>query len=284
MGFKFKGSWARVRVRLDRVQLAAWPPAQEPPDVPYFDVRSDYFVRRQTTKPTYRRVRTYKSDRTGTMLFVQYWRVMPWLARMKITVVPKDRVGLRRPELEAISNAFHVTELRLVEIAFDFAKDSGINGSSVSRCALFGKSRPGVRHEIRRTYGSRKSSKFVRAYRKPGIRAYRVELQLQNSWLRKHDIRHLNDLVRLPMLVVPEHFRFVKINEEALVAHLGHRRLQVSCTLRRVRQADSLHEALSYLREGVGLCNTHRFLRPLKITQALHIAGKNWREEWERDV
>src|SRR4051794_2313401 len=70
-------------------------------------------------------------------------------------------------------------------------------------------------------YGSRKSGKYVRCYKKPEVGAYRVELELHSSLLRRHNISGLDDLVRLPGVVCPKHLQLVDLDWNRLQRYLA---------------------------------------------------------------
>lgn len=131
------------RNRIDRVQtLCSAPEDGKPPDVPGFRVVSDYFVRGQTSVPTYSRVRRYANPLSGTQVFVQYRPVVPWLEPIKATFRPQDEKGLLRQELEGFLECFPSYRLLTVEVCFDFNSESGVDAPFVRRHALFGKSWP----------------------------------------------------------------------------------------------------------------------------------------------
>ena len=126
-------------------------------------------------------------------------------------------------------------------------------------------------------YGSRKSDKFVRCYKKPEVGAYRVELELHSSLLRRHNISGLDDLVRLPGVVCPKHLQLVDLDRTRLHRHLankiGARSDGVIAGAR--RRATSILRLMRYLRRK-GVSNTHRLLLPLAINKDVGRALNKW--------
>ena len=271
-------------VSTDRVQFIGWPHTSELPEFPGFKVRSDTFVRGQTTTRTYCRLRAYKNRKTRTTIYLQYGPACPWLPPAKVTVVTEDHRSLRRSELESIARTFKKIRLITVEIAFDFSLSSGVDRTFVLRHGIFGKSRPvGERlfRSLRR--GTRHSETMVRAYDKPEIGAYRVEIELHSSWLRKNGLKNPGDLSKLSSLLFPGRFQFARIDWDSLSAHLSRKALPAEMIISRARtQASSLSRALEYLRVEVGLSNVHRFLRPLKINRSIQKQLHAWAYRWRR--
>lgn len=269
-------------VRLDRVQFIAWPSGSRLPNIRDFQNLGDHFVRSQTSIATYRRVRRLLNTRTGTQLWLQYWPAAPWLAPIKGTIVAEDKTGLQREELEMVASEFRTIRLLLVELAIDFGWASGVDDWYVRRHGLFGKSRPGGAHKSMR-YGTRKSAKMVRCYAKPEVQAYRVELELHSGWLYSRGISQPGDLACLPPLLIPAHVRFVQLDHPSLKKHLKRAGLPVKDTLRLVRaHGASIHNALAWLRNGVGLQNVHRLLRSTSTTLVVRRAVREWAEKWRQ--
>lgn len=70
-------------------------------------------------------------------------------------------------------------------------------------------------------YGSRKSDKLVRCYKKREVGAYRVEPELHSGLLRRYGIIELDDVVRLPDVLCPKQLQFVDFNWNQLARHLA---------------------------------------------------------------
>lgn len=273
-----------VRILVDRLQLLAWllSSGRRLPEIPGYVVERDSLVRQQTSIKTYRRVRIYRNRKTNTTIYLQYDRACPWLAPAKLTIVSRDRKGLCRSELESIARAFKRIRLLTVEVAFDFSFSSGVNREFVLRHGIFGRSRLAEKrpfNDLR--FGTRHSDTMVRAYEKPELRSYRVELELHSKWLRRTGIVQPRDLSGLPGLLVFRRIKFVAIDWDRLETHLlgkGHSASLVS-GIRSL--AYSLHHFLTLLRNKTGLVNVQRFLFLLPVNelirQRLSAWGKSWR-------
>ena len=270
------------QVRLDRIQILAETKKARLPAISGFRIMWDTFVRRQTTVSTYRRVRECKNPGTGTRLFIQYQPTCPWLSPLKATLVGNDRQGLRRRELETIFSCFTKARLLLVEVAVDFLQVSGVDCRFIRRHAVFGKSRPRASsYPDSLRYGSRKSDTLIRCYSKPSVSAFRVEIELHSSWLRRKNVLKLKDLRRLPDLLYSSHIRFVQFDWVALARHLRHKGLPANKILQAARtEARSIHGLMGFLRHELGLRNVHRFLIPLEMNEQIRLALENWSRRW----
>jgi len=133
-------------------------------------------------------------------------------------------------------------------------------------------------------YGSRKSDKFVRCYKKREVGAYRVELELHSGLLRRHHIADLHDLVRLPELVCPKHFQFVDPDwnrlKQYLARKLGGKSESVLAGARRRKM--SILRLQRYLRRK-GIVNTHRFLVQRTINNDIRRALDRWARKFNRE-
>ena len=271
-------------VLLDRVQLLAWPRGNRLPEIPGFSVERDTLVRRQTSIKTYRRVRTLRNHKTGTAVFIQYHPAAPWLAPLKITIVTEAQQGLSRSELSRVTAAFERFRFLLLEFAIDFAPDSGIGRAFVLLHALFGRSelQPANQHATIR-FGTRKSEIMARVYAKPG--RFRAEIEAHSRWLLSRNVSNLEDLARLPALLLPKHLAFFNVNYQRLHAHLSRKdqssadRIVAQCR----EHATLLHGLLKFMREDVGLKNVRRFLQPLPLNEGIKRAAFEWAEEWSND-
>ena len=271
-------------VRLDRLQFRARAYVLKLLLLSGFVRMRGHSVRAQTSVTTYRRVDTFLNQRTGTKVFLQREPACPWLWPLKATVVAEDRRGLCSVEAERIFSAFKPARLLLVELALDFTLPGGIDRAFVLRYGLFGKSRPiGGRLYKNLRYGSRFSGAITRAYEKPQTKAYRVEVQLQRTWLRAWGIQQLGDLAKLPALIVPSRVRFVRIDWDALAKYLSRKEIAADPIVREAQTRGSLHSALEYLRRDVGVANVHRFLRLLPINEEIRLALQMWARKWAED-
>jgi hypothetical protein len=271
-------------VLLDRVQLLAWPRGKQLPEIPGFSVERDTFVRQQTVIRTYHRVRTLRNHKTGTAIFVQYQPAAPWLAPVKITIVTQAREGLSRSELSNIAAAFERFRFLLVEFAIDFRPDSGIGRAFILQHALFGKSE--LQHANQHAtirLGTRRSEIMARAYRRPD-ESFRMELESHSGWILRHGISKVEDLERLPTLLLPKHASFFAVDWQRLRAHLSRKE---STTADRVvarcrENATSLHGLLNYMRKDIGVKNVRRFLRPHLLNEQIGAAARQWARRWNQ--
>ncbi len=252
--------------RLDRLRIVggfSWP--AQLPTVRHFTTISDSFVRAQTSVRTYLRCRRIVHRRNGTQIFWQYapqpaWlKLRPW----RITFIADDSRGLWPSDLEPVLSYCGPYSILLVELAVDFHTATGVDKTFVHRHGLFGKSRPrldrGGVDQLR--YGTRASDKLVRAYPKPTLDAFRVELEAHRGILRRAQIDDLINVPKIARVLIPSHFRFVGIEWAAIRWHLLDKfgRRGPELLARTKAQSYSIHRALRYLRE-CGVNNVHRFL------------------------
>jgi hypothetical protein len=274
---------ANCRARIDRLQLGARLSSQvAPPQTPDFTAVSDRFVRSQTSAHTYGRVREYRNPFTSTRIFCQYQPGLPGLSPFKITVIPDDRRELSREELLQIVRPFSNYRLLLIEIALDFAPESGVDLDFVSQSGVFGKSRKNASrlYPLRALYGSRKGSKLARCYWKGEVNSFRVELELHSAWLRRYGISKLKDLRKLPNLLSPSHIKFVHMDWKGLRKYLSNRGLHATDIIQEARdKSDSIHEVMKFLRSSAGVNNAHRFL----VTEHTNKNIQESLEKWARD-
>lgn len=273
-----------VHVLLDRMQLHAWPRGNQLPEIPGFAVKRDTFVRRQTSIETYRRVRVLMNHKTTTTLKIQYRPAPPWLPPTKISIVTERRNGIRRSELERIIAVFRRVRPLLVEFAVDFTPNSGVGRAFILRHAVFGRSEQqhGYPFDTLR-FGTRKSEKLVRAYRLD-TGDFRVELELHSGWFLRNGVSKLEDLAYLPSLLFPRHFCLVAIDWQVLAAYISRKnRSSVDQILAQCHErATPLHGLLAYLRDELGVKNVRRFLRPLRINDAIESAAFDWARRWKQ--
>jgi hypothetical protein len=126
-------------------------------------------------------------------------------------------------------------------------------------------------------YGSRKSAKLVRCYKKREVGAYRVELELHSGLLRGNGISVLDDLVRIPELVSPKHLYMVDLDWNRLRRHLVNK-IGDGCDgvmAGAQRRKESILRLHAYLRRK-GIVNTHRFLVPHAINTDVSRALREW--------
>jgi hypothetical protein len=274
------GHWL-PRVSADRCQFLAWPKDDNCPSLSGFVIRRDSFVRTQTTVRMYCRVRTFESPETGTWAYLQYRGSKLARAPMKLTLIPSDRTGLRPAELRRVANAFRSMRVSSLELAVDFAMSSGVDRTFVLKHGVFGRSElRGGRLFSSLRYGSRKSSKLVRAYEKEQTHSYRLELELRSGWLRRYEIAQVRDLQKLPALLVPTHMCFVRMDWEQLEDYLKLRFSHAAKIIAKCCREPSFPSLASYLRDELGVVNLHRFWRPLPINRSIKEALVDWGRQW----
>jgi hypothetical protein len=139
-----------------------------------------------------------------------------------------------------------------------------------------GKKRGRVRY-----WGGRKSDKYVRAYEKPELACYRVELELHSRLLRRARVATVKDPCELPSIICPAHFQFVDVDWERLHRHLRNRlgRLDELVLAGAKERAVSLSRLRRYLRRH-GIVNIHRFFVPLPINSEVARALKKWASQF----
>jgi hypothetical protein len=116
----------------------------------------------------YDRVSKFTSRTSICEMHVLTGRQMKRLAQCKITMIARDQTGLQPRDVMAVLDLLPDVRLVMVEIAFDFGFNSGVDGAYVRRHGLFGKSRHSqvASHRCYDSWGSRKGAKFVRSYYK----------------------------------------------------------------------------------------------------------------------
>jgi hypothetical protein len=141
-----------------------------------------------------------------------------------------------------------------------------------------------IRKKVDLYYGSRKSDKLVRVYKKPEVGAYRVEPELHSGLLRRHSISVLDDLVRLPGLICPKHFNLVDFDWDHLRRHLANKMEDRSdgVLAGARRRRTSILRLQRYLRRS-GVFNTHRFLVQRTINKDVRRALDKWAKKFNKE-
>lgn len=146
---------------------------------------------------------------------------------------------------------------------------------------VFGKSRWTARKADITWFGTRRSAKFVRAYRKPKIGVFRVELEFHSSWLRHHRIKDCFDFWRIPELVMGRHIFFCELNWPVVIRNIRRTVPNAQLALRNLMwERHDLHATLRFLRRELGFRNTHRLLIPLELNKLALSALKRWAAQW----
>jgi hypothetical protein len=122
---------------------------------------------------------------------------------------------------------------------------------------------------------------MVRAYKKPEISSFRIEIELHSSWLRKQGLKDLEDLSELPVLLSPGRIQLVEIDWDLLTTHLSRKGLDAENIVGEAQsRAYSIDRALEFLRNEVGLQNVRRLLRPVRINRTIRDALRTWAKSW----
>lgn len=230
----------------------------------------------------YRRVLETEDIQTGARTLFYDLRRVRWVKPVKVVLVAGDDQGLEPSDVLAVLELLEKSRLSLLELAFDFPGQA-LSTAFVLEHVTFGKSRWKARRVGIVWFGARRSSKFVRAYRKPSISAFRIELELHAPWLRHHHIRDCFDFGRIPDLIMRRHIFFCRLDWVAVIRKIRRSVPNARLALRNLRwQQHDLHATLHFLRREVLLSNTHRFLVPLKLNDFAAIALKRWAAEWPK--
>lgn len=130
-------------------------------------------------------------------------------------------------------------------------------------------------------YGTRKTDKLVRCYKKDGLGVFRVELELHSRLLR--DTLTVDDFLYLPDVVYPKHCQFVAFDwsqlEQYLSGKLGDESGRIIAGAR--RRAASLRRVRRYLDRN-GVVNVHRFLVPLALNDEVSRALERWARHFKK--
>lgn len=276
-------------VQLDRLEVNASEIAKEQVlDIPGLRRVDDYFVTRKdpTNFLPYRRLAKYESATSIQQLDVLYEPTGGWIAPVKVTLIPRDKTGLRPDDALSIFELLMGAKVVRMEIAFDFGHQSGVHGGWVRSHSLFGKARRS-QVGIRRgwdCWGSRKCAKFVRSYYKEELHVHRVELQLNRKFLRRFGINDVFDFQRLVSILPMNHIWFAEIDKEKMRHHLqmaGHWGRESRQILERVEDSSGdLMAQCGVLRKRGKLKNVRRLLVPLKTNQLVFRALKEWTMLW----
>jgi len=270
----------KCEVRLDRVGInAGATDRQSIRSLPGFRCVRSHFLR----TGAYQRVLELNNAETGTTILFYDRAMVPWVAKAKFMLIANDKTGLQPAELLAIFELVPDSRLFLVELAFDFDRKLGVTLAFVLAHALFGKSRFRARKPGILWFGTRRSAKLVRAYWKPQIAAFRVELELHSSWLRTHAIRDLFDFSLLPSLIVPRHILFCRVNWDKVSSRLLRVHPNHSLAVRNLFwQRFELHATLSFIRDELAFPNARRFLIPLATNRIVANALNVWAQKWPK--
>jgi len=230
-------------------------------------------------------MKRFRSLTNSSQIVLRYEKAMPWLSNWRIEMIGDDETGITPEEIEAVLAHCWSHKLALVELAFDFAPETGVDRTFLLRHGLFGKSRRrknrGGGEQLR--YGGRRCPKLVRCYWKKELGRYRVELEVHSALLRKYAACKVADFGGFCLKLLVSHFQFVGIRWQKLSGYLqkkiGDRTVQLLLHEVQERASISLRRALRFLSRN-GVTNPHRFLRPLKINRDIRAALISWLERF----
>jgi hypothetical protein len=201
-------------------------------------------------------------------------------------MIAEDQQGLQFADVCAVLELLPDVRVGLVEIAWDFSPDSGVDGAFIRKHALFGKSRRGRVAEIRGydSWGSRKGrKKFVRSYDKPEIRAQRLEVQVLAGLLEKLGISDIFDFQHLTKLL-PAHLVFAQFDEQSVIARLRNNGFSATKTIHLLQKlddhSDDLYAQCHVLHRFARMTNIRRAMLPLRENQLLEEALRDWLKKW----
>ncbi|HKD64571.1 MAG TPA: hypothetical protein VKB40_11095 [Candidatus Acidoferrales bacterium] len=201
-------------VDLDRVCISAAASDRKAfRDKPGHKVRCSHFLR----SGAYSRLLETEDTDTGATTLVYDNRRVPWVPETKVTIRAGDSQGLQPADLLGAFELLNDGYLSLLEVAFDFDERVKLNTGFVLGHVLFAKSRWSAPKPCIVWFGARRSSKFVRAYQKPELGVFRVELEFHASWLRHHGIRDCFDFLKIPNLVLRRHIFFCQLDWAAVI-------------------------------------------------------------------
>jgi hypothetical protein len=275
------------QIRLDRLFVGADGRVKSITKIPGFRCSEGHRISPGSRLVTYQRMKRFRSKTNSSQFVLLYEKSAPWLPTWRIAFTGDDQTGITPEEVAAVLAQCWSHKLSLVELAFDFAPESGVDEKFVLQHGLFGKSRRrkdrGGEGQIR--YGGRSCPKLVRCYRKKELGRYRVELEVHSALLRKCSVFTVSNLGTLCLRLRRSHFRFVGIRWRSLDAYLakkfgpkGRGLLEEA----QERAAVSLRRALRFLSRN-GVTNPHRFLRPLRINRDIDSALRFWFERFLRE-
>jgi hypothetical protein len=212
-----------------------------------------------------------------------------WLVRYRVTITPRDETGVLLQDLALILELLPQFKIVLLEISLDFPIQSVVDPWFVHRHLLCGKTRmplgPIPLHE---KWGTSRSSKTVRSYAKfVEILCFRIEIQLNSRFLRKHQINHASDFPKLATILPRHHIHFASLDHGKLRQHLQRSGLPhktKTAILKSVAESrKSLWSTLRLLRRRWHFVNVRRLLTPLAEMNGIVVAALNqWATQWKK--
>jgi hypothetical protein len=131
-------------------------------------------------------------------------------------------------------------------------------------------------------FGARSSEQFVRAYPKPQVGGFRIELQLNRGAIQKNGLDDLNEWLNLPEIVT-KHVQFYLMDWPRLDRYLVRNLRTAETVFRRAKALESNMDELLRFLQQVSVSNPTRFLVPLPVNARILSALGRLRRQWVRD-
>jgi hypothetical protein len=250
--------------------------------IPGYVAQDPYRLRRQN----YRLAQRFRGTGSIREFVIEYDRTASWFAPFRITIIPRDKTGLKYGDFRLILELLPGVELKVLEVAWDFPSDCVVDLDYVRRFGLFGSTwmEPGSNPYHDKWGGV--GSKIVRAYLKWETFQFRIELELHVQLLRKLGISDVFDFRKLVAALVPDHIDFSQLDETKLARALHRSGLSLAERLSVLKRAEqkaqvSLWSAKRYLTEKAHLKNTDRLLVPVpEMNRAVREALEKLVAQW----
>ncbi|HLW99795.1 MAG TPA: hypothetical protein VKR82_14195 [Candidatus Acidoferrales bacterium] len=244
-------------------------------------VLRSHFLR--SSSSAYGRVLETQDTNTGATTLIYDQRRVPWIPKIKLILRAGEQRGLSPSDVLGATELLGKSRVSLLELAFDFPKQAGINTAFVMLHLLFGKSRWAARKPGIVWFGTRRSSKFVRCYLRVRTQVFRIELELHAAWLRRNEIQDCFDFQRIPGLIARRHIFFCKLDWDAVIRRIRRTVPNAPLALRNLSwEKHDLHATLRFLRGELRFTNTHRFLEPLALNGVVTHALNLWATQWPK--
>jgi hypothetical protein len=285
-GLRKTGSYVALQctAKIDRIVLNA-------PEVPLHELSRIPNFRAKRPKRLWRKLYAVLNRIMGTdsirEIAIESAPNARWLPRFRTTIVPQDPTGLRLEDLSYVLELIPEFKLVLVEVALDFPLASVVDTAFVRERLLCGKTRMRVGGTaLHERWGSARSAKVVRAYVKFEASSFRIELQLNARFLRKHGINHASDFQKLATILPGNHIYFASLDNQKLREHLRRSSLPHKTKTEILRTVTtnqkSLWTTLRLLRRKWHFVNVRRLLRPDQEMNRIVLSALNkWAEQWQ---
>ena len=219
---------------------------------------------RRLREKAYRFARPIRGTGSIGEITVEHHRTAGWFPHFRITVVPRDGTGLQYDDLRSLLEILPNFAISILEIAWDFPVDCGVDLEFVRQFGLFGRTWMEAWTRYHAKWGGT-GSKIVRAYMKWETFEFRVELELHRGFLRKNGVLDVFDFGKLTKALIPHHIWFGKLSEAKVglaVRRNGMTKVEQEIVIRRTNRiaATSLWHALRYLHQAGRLENVRQRL------------------------